>query len=29
MVGFNLLNYAGEGGEARPGLGVGDNVIDL
>lgn len=29
MTSFRLLNYAGGDGDARPGLGVGDNVIDL
>jgi 2-keto-4-pentenoate hydratase/2-oxohepta-3-ene-1,7-dioic acid hydratase in catechol pathway len=29
MARFNLLNYADENGEARPGLGIGDEVIDL
>ncbi len=29
MAGFRLLNYAGDDGLARPGLGVGDGVIDL
>ncbi len=29
MAGFRLLNYVGDDGEARPGLGVGDGVIDL
>lgn len=29
MSSFNLLNYADQNGMARPGLGVGDVVIDL
>jgi hypothetical protein len=29
MTSFKLLNYAGVAGEARPGILVGDNVIDL
>lgn len=29
MASFTLLNFAGSAGEARPGLGVGDRVIDL
>ena len=29
MTDYRLLNYAGPSGEARPGLSVGDSVIDL
>ena len=29
MASFRLLNYAGVAGEARPGILVGDEVIDL
>ena len=29
MASFKLLNYAGVAGEARPGILVGDDVIDL
>ena len=29
MAAFRLLNYAGAAGEARPGILVGDDVIDL
>ncbi len=29
MAGYKLLNYADDNGRARPGLAVGDDVIDL
>lgn len=29
MGGYRILNYADENGQARPGLGIGDDVVDL
>ena len=29
MAGYKLLNYADDNGRARPGIAVGDDVIDL